>query len=367
MEAFMMVYRRYLASLYLKNVAMALLTFTSLFLLFDFFERIDNVLAEGASFSLILSYFSLKIPNIISLMLPVATLVATLFTVGLLGKNAELTALRAAGLSLKQLVAPFVLVGCGLTLMAYVLNETIVPWSARRATEIYNIDIRKKNESGSYSQQNVWWRSGESLFSIGIFDSRTKTLYDFTRIDLDDNHDISRRTDAKRVTWVNPSLGWTMHDVTTQSFAADQSPVSKRLTKAPLVLKETPEDFYEIRSDPDSMSHTELRQYIRRQRRQGLSAELLLPDLHHKLAFPVLMLLLPIAIFPFALTSTRTGSLAVGFVAGLLVCIAYYVGDSIFLSLGRAEVLPPIAAAWAANAIIFLFGRILLSGSDSPS
>ena len=83
----MKILHRYLLLQFLRTLAVSLAAFSFLFLVFDFFDRVDNLIAEDASLWNSLRYFALKIPLTVNLMLPIATLVATLFTIGMLSKN----------------------------------------------------------------------------------------------------------------------------------------------------------------------------------------------------------------------------------------------------------------------------------------
>lgn len=363
----MKILTKYLFKLQLQNLILSLLVFTLLFLVIDFFERIDNLIADEAAFGTMLSYFFLKIPQMATTMLPVSILVATLFTIGALGKNSEITAMRASGVKITTILKPFVITGLVLSLLTLALNETLVPYTMRRVKEIYNIDIRKKDLKGGYSQSDVWWRSGNSYYSVGTFDSRTSSLHNLTVLDFDTQHNLLRRTSAESARWVGAGLGWTMRGVTQYEFQRDSTtPGVRHFKSLPLTISEAPSDFYEMSSDPETMSYREFRRFIRKQQRHGLATNAYLPDLNHKLAFPFLSLILPFAALPFALTSARSGSLAVGFVAGLIVAFSYYAIHSMSLSLGRAEILPPLLAAWSANIILFCVGFVLNLGAESP-
>ncbi|MCB0321690.1 MAG: LptF/LptG family permease, partial [Bdellovibrionales bacterium] len=93
----MRILHRYILMQQLRNLFLSCLMFTCLFLFVDFFDRIDNLMEGGASFGTTMTYFSLKIPFFFNLTLPISTLVATLFTFGLLTRNSELTAMRSTG------------------------------------------------------------------------------------------------------------------------------------------------------------------------------------------------------------------------------------------------------------------------------
>ncbi len=118
----MKILHRYILSLMLRNLLLSLLVLVLVFSVFDFLDRIDNVLGEDPSFWTTAQYFAYKLPLTISLMLPASMIVATLFTVGVLSKNSEFTAMRAAGLRIFWLVKPILLFSLALSLLAIAFN-----------------------------------------------------------------------------------------------------------------------------------------------------------------------------------------------------------------------------------------------------
>jgi lipopolysaccharide export system permease protein len=363
----MKIIHRYLLSVHLKNLALSLFAFTALFLVVDIFDRLENILPEDASFLLVAEYFLLKIPGIASLMLPVSMLVATLFTIGMLSKHSEITAMRASGLTVFWIAKPLFYVGGIASLCAILLNETVVPFATRRAKEIYNIDIQKKHDSGSYSQSNFWWRSGNTLYSVGAFDSRTNTLYNLNRFDITDTFDVMRRLHTREVQYLTKGLGWSMKGIHEYRFNGDNLQVVRPQSPAPLPLSSEPQDFYEVRTDPYSMSYRQLRKFIRTQSANGVDTSSYLPDLYEKLSSPFLLLVIIPVVLPFALKPARTGSLAVSFLAGLVIGFSYYAVHSLSLALGRGDIWPPLLAAWMANIVLSLVGTVLMMGTEAPS
>jgi lipopolysaccharide export system permease protein len=355
-----------------RTLALSLGAFVFLFLVFDFFDRIDNILPEDAPFWMVVQYFALKVPLMVSLMLPVSMLVSVMLSLGILSKNSEITAMRASGLTVFWIARPVFVLGLLLSVAALFMNETLVPYCARRTKEIYNIDIRKKNETGSYSQSNFWWRSEHNFYSVGMFDSRTNTLLDFSWFELGPNFDVLRRLDAARVKWINEELGWSMEDVNEYRFSRRQNGSrtatdTDHYARMALPLKDSPQDFYDVRADPHTMSYRELKRFIREQRENGVEVRSYLADLYEKISFPLIILIVVPVVLPFALKPARTGSMALSFLAGLIIAFAYYAVHSFSLSLGRAEIWPPILAAWMANIIMGFVGLVLSFGAESPT
>jgi len=361
----MKILHRYILGLLVKNFTIGLSMFVFLFLMVDFFDRLDNVLAEGASVWLIIQYFACKIPLMVTLMLPVAVIFATLFTFGLLSKSSEITAMRASGATVMWLARPLVWFGLGLSVFSLVLNEFIVPMSERRQKELYNIEIRQKDKRGGYSQADFWWRDGSRFYAIDLFNSKTKSMEDLSQFEVNEDWQVIRRTDAEKVTWLAPGLGWSMRNVTRYHF--DRDPVKvERLPDLPLPIMESPNDFYEFKDDPSTMSFMELRGFIEKQRNNGISTTQYLPDLYGKLALPFVICITGLLVLPFSLLPARSGSMAMSSILAIFVAFVYYAVDSFSISMGRAELLPPLLAAWTANIVMGLVAFILNAGTEAP-
>src|SRR3989338_7199590 len=100
------ILQRYILRGFIQTLLLCLAGATTIFVIFDFFERIGIFLGENARVWQVVSYLLFKIPLIIQLMAPVAVLIATLLTVGRLSQQSEVTAMRACGVSLFWLAKP---------------------------------------------------------------------------------------------------------------------------------------------------------------------------------------------------------------------------------------------------------------------
>lgn len=362
----MQILHRYILKLLVRNLCLALAVFTLLFLVFDFFDRFDNILPEDVAFGTVVKYFLLKIPLTLNLMLPIAMLVTTLLTIGILSKNSEITAMRASGVTILWIARPLFALGLFVSLFSIFLSETVIPYSSRRVREIYNIDIKQKHKMGAYSQSDFWWRSGNTFYSVDMFDSRNNTLLNLSKFELSKDFQMQKRVDARKASWVLPSFGWTMEDVTQYRFDPEKPPDMQKFKTLPLPIGDKPEDFYERRADPHAMSYFQLKKYMKRLQSTGVPTGGLRADLHEKLAFPFINLIAAIVVLPFALRPARSGKGAISFVAGLVIGFTYYAIHSFSLALGRAELTSPILAAWTANILMGFVGFVLNLGAEAP-
>lgn len=357
--------QRYVLKQFLSIFLLCLFAAVSLFLVFETFERMRVFVKEDSTFLQAISYLTFKIPLIIQLMTPVAVLVATLISVGRLSQLSEITAMRACGASIFSLAKPLLLAGGVISLCVFIAGESIVPWSTQRVEEIYNIEIRKKDEKGSFSRANFWYRHDNTFYRIGFYDSQNSSLAAISILEMDSNFSLQRRLDASDATWdENPQVGWTMQNVIETSARDGGGFNVERFRMLPLVIKERPEDFYNMEREPETLSYAELGEYIEKLQSEGVPVTQYLVAQASKISFPLVSLIVVIIAFPFALTPARSGTMTTSFVAGITIGFGYHVVHAISTSLGGAELIPIIPSAWAANVLLGCIGGYLMAGSD---
>lgn len=362
----MKILHRYILKQLCMNLLIVLSGLTVLFLVFDFMDRIDNIVSAGATFALTFEYFILKIPLTVNLMIPVSMLVATLFTFGMLSRHSEVIAMRSAGLSIWWLARPCILLAIVMSLISILLGETLVPLCTRRVREVYNLDIQQKDKRGTYSQNDFWWRNGENFYSLSSFDSRSNTILGFAALKFRPDFTISRRTEAETARFVEPGLGWTLYQGSEYFVAPDQNVSVVPFRSIALPMPQQPRDFYDVRAESDTMSYAQLRSFINDQRANGIKVEEYFAELYQKLAFPFVTAVITLVVIPFALRSTRNSSLAPSFSVALIVGFSYYIVHSFSIALGRAQIYPPLLSAWLANIIFAFIGLVLLAGAEAP-
>jgi lipopolysaccharide export system permease protein len=360
------ILQRYVLNSFITSLGLCLLGATSLFMIFDFFERFRVFIREDADVIQVLSYLIFKLPLIVHLMMPVALLIATLISIGRLSQHSEITAMRACGVSLFWLSRPLIVVGLLMSLLMFIAGETIVPWSSQRVEEIYHFDIRKKIERGALSRANFWFRSGNAFYNIGFYDSRSSTLHGLSIYEFTDEFKLLRRIDSSEVIWNGPSIGWTMHNASETLFVPEGETLITSFNTLPLAIEDTPADFLQHERRPETLSYNALKAYAEKLRAEGVPISNYLVQLESKIAFPFVNVIVILIGFPFALVSARSGTMTRSFVFGVATGFGYYFIHAFSTALGSAELIPIIPSAWAANILLGSIGGYLMSGAEYP-
>ena len=336
----------------------------SLFLIIDLLDRTKIFLREESSFFDVASYMLFKVPYMLQMMTPIAALIAALLTVGRLSQLSETIAMRACGVSVARIAMPLLGLGLILSLTMLVFGESVVPWSMQRVEEIYRLEIKKQLEHGGLSKEHFWHRSDNRFFNVGLYDSRSKSLDQVNVFTMDGDFQPTERLYATQAKWEGSEVGWVMKDISETALSEGRDISATLFQQLPLVIKETPKDFYRIRRSPETFNIFELEDYIKKLQFEGAPATGYKVEAMAKLAFPFVNFVGVLIAIPFALSSSRSGGMSKSFVAGVTIGFSYYVVHAISLSLGSAELIPPLAAAWSANVLLGCLGGYLLAGAE---
>jgi lipopolysaccharide export system permease protein len=351
----MTLLNRYILFSFGRIFALALGSFTGLYLLVDFFEKVDNLLDHHARAIHYLTYFGTKIPLILTQITPLALLLAVFMTLGGFSRTSELTAMRAGGISLWRISLPLLAAGLAAALCTMALTEYVVPLAARKMNHTMDVEVRGKPEQ-LLKREKVWFRERQTIVHIDLAVPEENTLQGVQLFRFDDRFRIIHRIDAARALYKDGK--WTAGEVVIRRFNPENGELSemKRVPEGPLSLEKTPQDFRTARQNNEELTFRDLRRMIRRLQEEGYDPSRDQVDLHARLATPLASLVMAFLGIPFALKKGRGSSLAVGIAVAVAIGLAYHLLQSLFMAFGYSSVLPPAVAAWAAHILFILLG-----------
>ena len=357
----MTILDRYILREFTKMFVLILISLAGLYLIVDFFERIRMFLSNHATVRQMASYFLLTLPMILSQMIPIAVLLGALLSFGLLSKNSEITAMKANGLSLYRISLPVILISLVICVATFLLSEFVTPYTNQQAKYVKLIEVQKRETLGSFKQNEIWYRGEKGIYNFSLFDPRTNTLKGIRIHFLDQGMRLSQRIDAKEAVWRDGE--WLFRELLVTTLNDDGVPSIKRIPSQVIPLSEEPADFTVVQKDTEEMGLLDLRKFTRKLAAEGHDATRYLTDMHGKIAFPLISVILAILGVSFSLKSERSGGVAQSIGMGIIIGFSYWIVFAFAISLGRAGTLPPVVAAWAANllfglAAVIMFARV---------
>jgi lipopolysaccharide export system permease protein len=281
-----------------------------------------------------------------------------------LSRSNELTALKAGGVSLYRVSLPILVLAGLISVSSLGFQEYVMPWMNRRGVEIDEARIKRRTMPELRKRTEIWYRGREDgaaesrIYHIGLLDPASRQMNNVTVLSLGSDFVMRRRWDAKDMRWVDAEESWRLSNGVRREFRSGQPDRAETFQDQSVKLPERYQDFAQVPRAPDVMSYRELREYIDRLRDAGHQVAKYIVDLQSKISFPLAHPIMVLVGIPFALTSPRGGR-----VIGIALCLAlglgYFIVHSAALALARAEILPPLIAAWSANALFATLGFFL--------
>jgi lipopolysaccharide export system permease protein len=349
---------RYLVREYVAFMGIGLAVAATLFIVIDLLQTLDRYLRLKPPMMYIFAHFLYRLPAALLEFLPVVMLVATIFLFLTLSRYHELTALKAAGVSLYRVSAPILGLGLAVAIGAGLFQELVLPILNERGDEVDRVKIRGQAPRHLQSRQRLWVRSADSRFyRVELLNPGTDDLYGVTILEIDHAFGLIDRLDARRAHWT--ATGWELSDGAYREFGGDGKVQTVPFGATALDLKEEMDDFIRIQKPVNTMSFLELRDYTAQLEAAGFEIRKYLVELYSKLSFPLVNLVMVLVAIPFALQAPRGGRL-VGIGLAIAIMAGYLVVHYVALALARADLLPPLIAAWTANVIFVGIGVSLL-------
>ena len=350
----MRILDRYLLREFLVYLTLGLLGFIVIFAVVDLIEKMDVFLDHRAPWGLVARYFLNLTPDVVVKMLPVALLLATFLALGQLNKFGELTAMRAGGLSLVRILRPVFAVAGACVGLSLVLGEVVVPEATRARDAIFEERIQHLQRSMPSERPDVTYLgTGGRVWLVGLYLVHERRMHDVSLQEFRAGA-LVRRIDAAEASW--DGRRWVFSAGYVRRFEGGHEQAEAFQRMAVDGLGERPEDFAKPGHKPEEMNWFELRRYVERLRASGARVENYLVDLHLKLAFPLICVIV-VMIGGAMATRLRMHSAALGFGLAVAISFLYYGIMRAGQALGHNGALPPYVAAWFADV---LFGSVAI-------
>lgn len=346
----------YVSRRYLRTAALAFVGLLALYYIGEFIELSEKVSKGNATMAMVGQYFYFATPKFVYFVVPLATLVAVLTTLGGLTRTNELTVLRACGVSLYRTALPLVMLALLWSGMLFALEDKVLAYSERQA-EVLRNTIRDRPQR-TFNVANRSWRAGKNgtLYHYAVFDVRGKTLHHLSIFETTrEPYRLKSHTFATQATFTDGA--WQATNGWVQTFD-DQGRVRRSAFTNRALALETPEAFGTEQIEAQFMNYADLREYIDRLDESGISTAEHEVELYRKMAFPFVTLVMTLIAVPFGVTAGRRGALY-GIGLAIVLAVAYLLVSSVFLAVGTAELLPAMLAAWATN-ILFATAAVTL-------
>jgi LPS export ABC transporter permease LptG len=340
--------------------------FVLLMLVFTFFDLVGDILRNRIPLPTVGAYLVNLTPDMLYQIAPLAVLIATLVTFGVLNRNSEIIAMKATGISLYRLVIPIVSISAILALSLFLFDQYYLPQANRRQEALRNTIKGRPAQTVTRPEHN--WIFGQPhpgepgrIFYYQFFDPDRKEFANLSVFEFDPStFSLTRRIFASRVFLDTDNSAWRFQDGWVRDMNGAETLAFREFRQTTFSeIHEDPGYFTKENKQSQEMNFGQLNEYIRDLRQSGFDTMRLRVALWHKLAYPLIAVVMAILAIPFALSMGRRGSLTAIAVA-IAVALAYYVVNGTIESMGNVNYLPAALAAWASDILFALLGGYLL-------
>lgn len=346
----------YMARMFLTRAFAVLAALVLVLQFLDALSESGRILAHpGNGQAQVWFYISMRVPQIIARFLPYAVLLGAIISYSTLNQNSEVIAMKAAGLSAHQLLAPMIVAAIGIAALSFAFNDRIVSRATATMNQWQKVDYGPlPNDLGD--RVNVWTRSGDDLIEVDRVNGRgdTARLYGITLYDRAGGSlqgvlttDVGRREGS----------GWRVNHAQRFDVASGKTTDLGSIIVAPGVR---PDQFTLATVDADGLSFLQLYAAIQDLTAAGRPTKALEGDLWHKISGPLSAVLMPLLGAVAAFGIARSGKLFVRAVAGMALGFTYFVIDNFALAMGNLGAYPPFLAAWAPFFLFLMIGEAVL-------
>jgi lipopolysaccharide export system permease protein len=346
----------YMVRLFVTRSVAVLIALVLILMTLDLLGESGKILAvPGNTDADLWRYVGLRMPILLARFLPFSVLLGTLIAFVGLNQNSEVVAMKAAGLSAHQILAPLVLASIGIAAILFAFNELVVVNSTRQIAAWSDSDYKPVPPS-SGMVSNVWVLNGDDLVHAGIAGGQPFTAQGIEIYDRGGGV-LQRVIKAARAA-PRPATGdWLLQDV--RIYDANMN-VIRRLPQMAALPGLTPNQLTLAKVDPTELPYWTLKKRIAELDAGGRPDDEARAGLAHKIAGPLSTLLMPLLAAVAAFGLARSGQVLLRAVLGMALGFTYFVVDNFSLAMGNAGTYPPLVAAWAPFLLFLLIGETVL-------
>ena len=369
----------YLVSDLLRKVLVITFGFTVLFSFFSFITELENLNSYEIKLENIFYSQILNAPGIIYDVIPIATLIGSLWCFASLAANSEFVVFFGSGFSTNHFIKVIVTGGIPLVILTIFLSEIVIPYSVSKLSHI-------KSGGGLYQtielQTGYWIRdvldyekiendANERIINIGQIDFDRK-LSSVLVYEFDKQNKLIRKITSKTGLFQKNNIvgegifsySWNLTEPTILDVSEPTSIAEKQVNNVILPTKITESTFYALTIKPEKMSARELSSYATYLEDSNQDANSYKILFWKRIVYPLLIWIMLLIATPAAFIQTRGGNIGIKIFVGVLFGIFFHLLNGLVSHLGVLNTWPPSVIAFFPPISALIIGLLLLVQSQ---
>ncbi len=323
-------------------------------------DKLARLIDRGLSPSAIALSGLYGLPWNMANMIPAAALFATVFTIGPLSRNSELTAAKASGVSFYRLILPILVASALSAVLTFYVSELATEATARQ------LELEKERVARSQTAryQFVYRADDGWVYTVSSLDTQKQAMGRLLLEHAGKKKGYSNlAVTADSARWIDSTGHWRLLSGSSHIYTdSGTPPYTFRFASATVkTFNETPRSLLLEPKRPEEMAYRELGDYIQTLKRSGNDTRKLEVEQAIKLALPAACLVIALFGAPLAVSNPRAGT-AWGIAISLGTTVLYLLMINLSKAIGNSGVInPPGLAAWVPNILFLVMGVWLLA------
>jgi lipopolysaccharide export system permease protein len=350
---------RYFGLRFLTTLVAVLVGVFALVILLDYVETMRRMSDVPNVSALLVAKTSLfRVPQIAERVLPFCVLIGAMSCYLGLSRSLELVVSRAAGMSAWQFTAPAVIVALIVGVIATTVYNPVAAVLQEKSKRL-EAELSGNAQIGLQATVNGFWVSqrsddGHSIINASTSREQGVLLGNVTAFMFDHGGRFTKRIEA--ATAALETGHWRLKDV--RIYAPGMPPTEHETYL--LATNLTPEQVRETFSTPETVPFWQLPYFITMAERAGLTAAGYRLQYQKLLARPFMLAAMVLLAAAFSLRFFRFGGVQKMILGGVASGFLLYVMSKVADDLSKAELLPPIVAAWMPAVVGAMVGLLAL-------
>lgn len=349
------LYERHLAREIYASTVLVLLAFLMLFAFFDLIHELESIGKGNYQLRDALGFVALTMPGRVYELFPICVLIGTLYALTLLARHSEITVLRAAGLSTRDLLLTLMRVGLVFVTLTFLIGEFLAPPAEQAAQQ-----LRLKAMGALVAQEfrsGLWVKDEHSFVNVSEV-LPDAALTDMRIFEFDESFQLRSISEAKRGHYVSEGH-WLLDDVARTIFSEGAARV-ERYDEMNWKSALNPDLLAVLMVVPEKMSLVNLYQYIRHLSDNQQKTDRYQIAMWKKFIYPLATLVMMVLALPFAYMQDRMGVTSIRVFMGVMLGIGFQLINGLFSSLGVINSWAPFFSAITPSVIFLVAGGGML-------
>ncbi|MFO7709575.1 MAG: LPS export ABC transporter permease LptG [Desulfobacterales bacterium] len=349
---------RHLGRSTLMGCLLVLSVLLVLFSLIEMLVQLNDVGKGAFRVTDAIIHVGLTLPKRAADLMPLAALLGSILSLGLLADHQELTAMHAAGMSVQRIAMSVLATSILIMLTVFIIAEFVAPpldqeARFRRSKAIYGRDV-------VMTKSGFWTRYGSMLIHVGRV--QADGLADNIEVyRLDETGQLRQFIYAAQAN-IEEGRDWRLQNAHSKTFGEEEVKV-ETLSEYRLPAFLSSGQVAVLQLPPDSLSISELWNYIRTLRERAQNAQSYALAFWQKILLPFTTGAMVLLSLSFVFGSTRMHSAGQRIFAGMLTAVAFQLSNQLLGHVGLLLNVPPLLTTLLPVALILALALQLLRRS----